>query len=202
MGLFENLTGKGKSFSDSLKYVDDFKIEEVQDAKGRTKKKAVYIGTWTEIREPGKKTIAKLITAAALAVLTFGLLIRILLLTHQGSGTLFVTIPLAVALLPAFYALMGAFSLPYRQKPMRRDQYMHGFVRMQRSAVGIIVFLVLALICSVIFRAIRSDWMFMREDWLFLFLCIDCILCNGCILWILGTIETAERMNKMNNNVE
>ena len=200
MGLFDNLTGKGKSFSDSLKYVDDFKTELVRDEKGKLRKKTTYIGVWTVLRESGKKTLLQLITAAILSGLCGIFLVWILLLTHASSGSLFVILPLAAALFPALYAIMGAFSLPYRQKPMRRDQYMHSFVRMQRSAVAILAFVAVGIVCSFGYRIVHSDWLFFAEDATFLGLAFSVIVyCVG-VLWLLGRIETAEYPNSACQN--
>ncbi len=197
MGLFDNLNGTGKGFqlSDSLKYVDDFKTELVEDENGKVRKKTTYIGTWTELREPGGKTLAKLIGSAVLAAAIGVLLMATLLLNHASSASLLVMLPLAAALFPSLYLLMGAASLPYRQKPMRRDQYMHGFVRMQRSSVAVIIFTVVATICSFVYRIFRSDWLFLTEDGTFLVQLAFVIVCSVGVLWMLGTIEVAEKPN-------
>lgn len=190
MAFFGNLFGSGKSFSDRMRYVDDFKIEEYQNARGKTRKRAVYIGPWTVLNETGGKTLAKLIGAAALAVFAAAAFVNVLLIPqHAASDSLFVMIPLYVALFPTLYLLMGAFSLPYRQKPMRRDQYMHGITRMQRSSVAILVFLAVGVIASFIYRFSMKYWLFRKEDIWFLVGCgVSALLLAG-LLWLLGNIE-------------
>ncbi len=195
MALFDNLFGKGKTFSDRMRYVEDFRIEESLDERGKMHRKAVYIGNWTVLRKTGSGALAKLIASAALAAAAAVLLVRTMLLTHASSGSLFVMIPLAAALFPALYLVMGAFSLPYRQKPMRRDRFMHGITRMQRSSVAVIALAAVSLIVSFIYRAVVGDWMFFKEDRLFIALCIGVGICCAGVLILLGSLETEERPN-------
>ena len=200
MAFFDNLFGKGKSFSDRTRYVEDFRIEEYQDAKGRQRRHAVYIGTWTELTEKGGKTLAVLIGAAVLAAAAVVLLLMALLTTHASSGSLLVMIPMYIALLPAFYLLMGAFSLPYRQKPMRRDQFMHGITRMQRSSVAILAFITVGIIASFVYRIAQHDWMFLKGDVRFLVCGFASALCCAGILFLLGMLDTVERPNEAFKN--
>ena len=196
MAFFGNLLGSGKLFSDRMRYVDDFKIEEYRDARGKTRRKAVYIGPWTVLNETGGRTLAKIIGAAALAAFAAAAFVNTLLIPqHASSGSLFVMIPLYAALFPTLYLVMGAFSLPYRQKPMRRDQYMHGITRMQRSSVAILVFLAVGVIASFIYRISVKDWLFRKEDIWFLVGCGASALLFAGLLWLLGSIEVHECAN-------
>ena len=196
MAFFDNLFGSGKTFSTRMRYVNDFKIEEYQDARGKTRTRAVYTGPWTVLEDTGGKTLAKLIGAAALAAAGTILLFVTLLSSHLMADKLLVMIPLYVALFPTFYLLMGAFSLPYRLKPMRRDQYMHGIMRMQRSSVAIIVFITVGVIASFIYRISTQEWWFQKKDILFLVGCVvSALLCAG-VLFLLGSLDTRERPNE------
>ena len=195
MAFFDNLFGKGKSFSDRMRYVNDFKTEEYRNARGKIRTRAIYIGPWTVLTEPGGKTLAKLIGAAVLAGAAAASLVYALLQMHAFSGNLLVMIPLCVALFPAFYLLMGAFSLPYRQNPMRRDQYMHGITRMQRSSVAVLAFAGVGSLASFILRMVRNDWLFLKGDIRFLVGCGVSVLCLAAILSLLGHIDVAERPN-------
>ena len=200
MAFFDNLFGKGKTFSDRTRYVNDFKIEEYQNARGKIRRKAIYIGQWTVLREKGGKTLAKLIGAAAFAVLAAAALFNAVLLTHMLSGNLFVMIPLYVALFPTLYLLMGAFSLPYRQKPMRRDQYMHGITRMQRSSVAIMVFIMIGVIAGFIVRIVQKDWLYLKQDTWFLVGCLAAVVFCAGVLFLLGRIDTRECPNETFQN--
>ena len=186
---------KRQGFSDSLRYVDDFVTELVEDDKGRTRKKTTYIGTWQVLREPGAKTLWMLIGAAAMSLASAGCVMTALLLPHAGAGDYPVMVPHLISLFPFLYQLMGAASLPYRQKPMRRDQYMHGFIRMQRSAVAILAMTAVGMLAAPVLRLIRSDWLFLKGDVFYFVLTAAALLFEGGVLWILGRIETAERPN-------
>ncbi|MBQ6036152.1 MAG: hypothetical protein IJL43_02465, partial [Lachnospiraceae bacterium] len=67
MALNDQKSGNRKGFFDTLRYVEDFKTEEVKDAKGRIRKVTTYIGTWNAFRETGNGTLLKLIGSALLA---------------------------------------------------------------------------------------------------------------------------------------
>jgi hypothetical protein len=108
-------------------------------------------------------------------------------------------VPLLIGLFPGMYLLMGALSLPFRGRPMRRDQYMHSFIRASRSAVAVIVCAAAGLIASIIYRAVNGDWSFFREDRLFIILClVSAALASG-VLSLLRTVEVAERPNETYN---
>ncbi len=195
MALNDQKSGNRKGFFDTLRYVEDFKTEEVKDAKGRIRKVTTYIGTWNAFRETGNGTLLKLIGSALLAAAAAVSAMLILLKPHGFGNELVVMIPFMVLLLPMLYLLMGAISLPYRRKPMRRDQYMHGMIRMQRSAVAVIAFAAVGVLSSLVFRIIRGDWLFLKEDKLFLLYAALIILCAAGILALLGSIELSELPN-------
>lgn len=200
MGWIDGFAGKGSKLIDRLKYTEDFRLKTETDEKGRTRKKAVYIGTWFVIRDYGTsdrlRMTGSLLAAVAVMVIQFSLMLQ----SHAGSGSLFVILPLAAALFPGLYLLMGASSLPYRGKPMRRDQYMHGIIRMSRSAVAVIAFNTVAAFATLVYRAVKGDWMFLGGDWTFLILFLaSTALCAG-IIWILRGIEITERPNSAFTN--
>lgn len=196
MGLFSDLTGigKGTTFSNRTRYVNDFKVVEEPDKKGRLRKKTVYIGIWTLPRDEkqGKRTCwACLVLTLAAAVLYF----RSLLLTHFGSSKFLVLLPLLLGLFPLLYLLMGAFELPYRGRPMRRDQYMHSFIRMSRSAVAVTAFDLTGLVALFVFRIIEEDWLFFPEDWSFLTMTLLAAVFAVLIVILLRRVDLAEREN-------
>lgn len=195
MGWIDKFTGKGSKLFDRLKYTEDFRLETETDDKGKTRKKAVYIGTWFVIRDYGTsdrlRMAGSLLAAAAVMIIQFSML----LVLHAGSGSLFVVLPLAAALFPGMYLLMGAASLPYRGKPMRRDQYFHSIIRMSRSAVAILAFNTVAALAALIYRMIKNDWLFLKGDWTFLILfVISAFLCAG-VIWVLRRIDITEKPN-------
>ena len=199
MGMFEKSTQGGlmKHFTDPGKYVKDFRIEEVKDKKGRILKKAVYTGSWTVFRDPGPSTLLKLCSSLLLCILLTGLYVWALLLTHLTSARLEVMIPLLLGLFPLLYMLMGALSLPFRGKPMRRDQYMHSFIRVSRSCTAISIFMLLGLIVTLILRAVWGNWTFFPEDQKFTIFCTLVPLLAGAVILLLRSIEITEKDNSI-----
>ena len=195
MGLFDSFLNGDKRLSDLNRYVGDFRIEEVRDSRGRIRKKAVYTGVWTVMRDTGPGTRARLWAALAMSALLAVTYARMLLLTHGSSAQLAVMIPLLAGLFPILYLLMGAVSLPFRGGPMRRDQYMHSFIRVSRSAAAVGALTLLAVIASLVIRALQKDGLFLREDRLFLVLCGIVIALAAGIVVRLRSIELTEKDN-------
>ena len=198
MGIFSDLSGIGKGgpVSRRARYAEDFTVVEVPDRKGRLRKKAVYIGTWTVIRDWNAAARRTLWGTAALTLLIVVLYVRALLLTHFASGKLLVMLPLLAGLFPLFYLCMGATALPYGGKPMRRDQYMHSFIRMSRSAVAVAAFAIAGLLAMLIYRIVLKDWLFLPEDRLFLAFYILAAAASVLIVFLLRRLDLAERENK------
>ena len=196
MGLFDGFAGSKKSFSDLKKYVDDFEVIEEKDAKGRTRQKARYIGPWTVLRNPSAGVFCRMWICVGLAALLVAAYFRMLLLTHLAGSQLLVLLPLVAGLFPAMYLIMGVFTLPLRGKPMRRDQYMHSFIRASRSSAAIAVFVLVGQIAALIFRATRGDWLYMAEDWTFT-ACGAVII--ACALGIIGTLHAIDLAEKPNS---
>ena len=199
MGLFDSLVGKGRGLSDLNRYVDDYKLVEEKDAKGRVRKKAVYVGTWTVLRQPAAARL-RLFLSLGLALALAAAYVRVLLLTHAASGSLPVMLPLLAGLFPLLYLLMGCLSLPFGLKPMRRDQYMHSFIRASRSAAAVGILALAGVIASIIYRAVHGDWMFLREDILFLTLCLLVAGLSGAVIGLLRGVDLAERENASYKN--
>ena len=192
------MSGQRKSkkgfFTDTLRYVDDFKTELVTE-NGRTRKKTTYIGVWEVLREPGRGTLIRIIGSAVLAAIAAAAGIGVLLVPHGAAGSYFVLVPHLGCLFPLLYLAMGAFSLPYRQKPMRRDQYMHGPVRMQRSSIAVLAFTIVGAAASGIVRWIAQDGLILTGDVLYYAGCLAIALACGGILLLIGGIDIAEYPN-------
>ena len=197
MGLFAQNTQGGlmRYFTDPGKYVKDFRIEETTDSKGRVRKNAVYIGPWTDLRDRETSAKPKLWITLILSVILATAYVRMLLLTHLMGSRLEVMIPLLLGLFPVLYLLMGALSLPFRGKPMRRDQYMHSFIRVSRSCAAIAVFCLLGLVITLILRAVWGDWSFFPEDWVFIACCAVLPLLCVAIIFLVRSINVTEKEN-------
>ncbi len=195
MGLFDNPLENGRSFSDLKKYINDFKIVEEKDAKGRLRKKAVYTGVWFVPAEKPEKTRWKLIGTVTMALLLMVAYVRMILLTHASSGQYPVMVPMLLGLFPGMYLMMGILSLPFRGNPMRRDQYMHSFIRASRSAVALGICDLVALIATMIYRAVKPDWIYFPEDWLYTSLAVAVPALAAGIIFLLRSIDLDEKPN-------
>lgn len=203
MGLFDSLVERGQHFSDLNRYVSDYRIVEEKDRKGRVRKKAVYVGAWISIRDfdAGKSRVLwGVLALSILNVLVYGYMA---LLTHASSGQFWVMLPILAGLFPCLYLMMGATSLPFRGKPMRRDQYMHSFIRVFRSAVAVAAFAAVGLLASLVDRAVRGDWLFLRSDWVFAVSAVACAVLSLLVILLLRTLdvrETAQESSGMKND--
>ena len=195
MGIFPTASDKGFGFTDRLKYVDDYRTEEVTDEKGRTRKKAVYIGPWIFIKGDKKVNRTKIIGTFALCVLACAGLILLQLPNYSGSGWLPVSIPKAVALFPMLYMMMGAFALPFKLDPMHRDRYYHSFIRISRSAVAVLAMTGVSFIAGFVFRIIESDWLFLKSEWLVIGAFAVEFALLAAILIILYSVDVEEKPN-------
>ncbi len=195
MGLFDSFAGKERSFSDLRKYVDDFEVTEEKDAKGRIRKTARYTGQWMALRDTSAIGLSRIWITAGLAALLLASYIRMMLLTHLAGGELLVMLPLLAGLFPALYLAMGTASLPFRGKLMRRDQDMHGVIRVFRSCAAISVFMLIGQLAALILRAVRGDWLYMREDWLFTGLGAFILITALGIIGLLRSVDVTERPN-------
>ncbi len=195
MGLFDSMLSKGRRFSDPGKYVDDFRIEEHTDEKGRIRREAVYTGLWTVLRDRGTAVRARLWISLAGAVLIAVLHVLMLLIPHGAAGDYLVMIPVLAALFPELHLQMGCLSLPFRGRPMRRDQYMHSFIRASRSAVAVGILMLSAAAASLIRRAVQADWLFFPGDRFFLSGCAAVTALCAAVLILLRGIDLTEREN-------
>ena len=195
MGLFDSPLGREKTFSDLKKYVNDFEVTEEKDAGGRLKKKVIYKGPLMVLRDPSPAVFARLWITLGLTLALAAAYVKMLLLTHLAGGQLLVMLPPLAGLFPLLYLLMGAAALPFRGKPMRRDQYMHSFIRVFRSAAAVAACSALGQAAAVIYRAVVSNWEYFPEDWLFTGLGLGVVIAAAGIIFLLRPVEVAEQEN-------
>lgn len=196
MGLFGSFSDTKSKFSDLRKYVDDYEIVEEQMPNGKLKKTVRYKGTWTILREVSSGTFFKLWLTVLMAFALIGVYVYTLTLTHTTSGLYTVMVPLMAGLFPCLYLAMGVLALPFRGKPMRRDQYMHSFIRISRSCTAILIIAFLAELITLIYRMIENDWLYLPADWRFTVSGIILIAAAVAIILILRSIEITERENR------
>lgn len=195
MGLLGNLMNGEKRISDSLNYINDYKTEIVEDEKGKTRKRLRYVGVWYYIDDEERPAKVKLILSAALCAAA-----AVCLALSLGGGCikrgwLLAAVPRLLALLPGLYLLMGAFTLPFRLKPMHRDKYMHSFVRILRSSAAMMIMQGVSLIAKLVYRIVLADWMFLGEDWIGLVSCVVMIACCLGALLLLKSVGIEEKPN-------
>ncbi|MBR5713685.1 MAG: hypothetical protein IKX58_02695 [Clostridia bacterium] len=196
MALFDNKSGSVFKFSDTLKYVDDYKIEEVENSKGRKRKVARYIGPWVVITTEKKAALTRMIIAAVLGVIAAVCHIWTLMMgSHFGSDNYLIMGPRVFALFPVFYLLMGIIDLPYRMKPMHRDREAHSFIRISRSGVAVMIMTGLSLITGLIYRFIESFMIFIGIDWMYIALSVITIVCLFVMLRLIYNIDREEKPN-------
>lgn len=196
MGLFGSFSDTKSKFSDLRKYVDDYEIVEEQMPNGKLKKTVRYKGTWTILREVSSGTFFKLWLTVLMAFALIGVYVYTLTLTHTTSGLYTVMVPLMAGLFPCLYLAMGVLALPFRGKPMRRDQYMHSFIRISRSCTAILIIAFLAELITLIYRMIENDWLYLPADWRFTVSGIILITAAVAIILILRSIEITEKENR------
>lgn len=196
MGLFGSSSGIKSKFSDLQKYVDDYEIVEEQKPNGKLKKTVRYKGTWTILREVSSRTFFKLWFTAAMAFVLISVYVLTLMLTHTTSGLYTVMVPMMAGMFPCLYLAMGVLALPFRGKPMRRDQYMHSFIRISRSCMAILVCVFLSELVTLIYRMIEKDWLYLPADWRFTVFNMILIAAAIAIILILRSIEITEKENR------
>lgn len=195
MSLFSNpLNGKRK-LDGMMKYADDYRTELCTDSKGRTRERVVYTGEWTVIRSDEKTAKRCILTGAACAFVSVFSLIAAQFQNHMSGRSFFVVLPLAAALFPALYLLMALFKLPYRLKPMKRDEYDHGFLRAFRSLTAMGILTAAAGIAGIIVRVVYKDWMFLKGDVVYMFCMIAGITFAVLSFILLRKPDTTEKPN-------
>ena len=195
MGLFGNLTGRGLSFSDSLKYVSDYKTETITDEKGREHKRARYVGPWYIVTTEPKPSRIRMIAALAAGVLAAALHVFITVHSHYGVDKYPVIIPSLFALFPLLYMLMGLCSLPFSLKPMHRDRNAHSFMRASKSSVAVMAMLGVSFIATFVYRIFEGDWWFRPEDWVYIGAVVIEMALLFAVIRLLYNVEREERPN-------
>ncbi|MBE5784791.1 MAG: hypothetical protein E7330_03240 [Clostridiales bacterium] len=156
------------------RYVDDYRAVSVMDARGKVRQKAIYIGEWVcplvgEAEYTAFLQRARLLTAAAVAGL-----IAALAVNHAAYETMYVAVPLVMALFPAAYLIMGACSLQKKAAPMEKLHFIKGLQRVRHSAMGVFVMSCIVLLGKLVFRLLTLFGVLTRcgfrwQDGVFLF---------------------------------
>lgn len=182
-----------KMLNDSMRFVDDYAVEKYTDEKGRTKEKVVYIGPLLPIRGEAASVHRRAIIAAVISVLQAAALCYCEFLSHTSAWWIPVAIPLAAALFPELYLVMGLFSLPYRCMELKRDSYTRGIIRVFKSAAGAGILTAVSYIADWAYRFINSDFLFLKGDIKYSVCCLFVIGSLIAVILLLRGIEVDER---------
>ena len=143
------------------------------------------------VREDKSRLRIKLPAVAALAVLAVLTVLSAVFTRHVGG--LIAELPLIISLFPCLYLIMGIFLLPYSGKPMKRDAYMHGMIRVFRSCGALTVLMAIILVFEIIRRIAQQDTLFLRDDVLFLIRVAGAVILPVLIIVILRSVEIDEK---------
>ena len=191
MSLFGNF-GDFYKKKDHIKYADDYADDLYEDENGKTRRRVTYIGPYIPIRNEVRSLRMIIAGILVLTVLTIAAVVSAMLINHTSAWWFFTSVPMTGAAFPCLYLVMGTLHLPYSGKPIQRDAYMHGIVRMFRSCGAIIVLTAITLLSEFVFRIIKKDWMFLSGDKLFLALLAGIILACLGIIFLLRMIDADE----------
>ena len=177
------------------KYVSDYVLEDTDEA-GRTRQRVRYAGAWYCVDNPPERARGTFFAALALGLGAAGAVIATLMIAHSSTRSAWAGIPQAAMVFPVLTLLLGLARLPYTLTPMERKQYFESIIRVDRSALGLLVLSVAAMAGEIVFRARGGEITEPRGDTLFLGLLIGTALACGVILLLLSQIKIRERPNE------
>ena len=190
MSFFGN-SGEFYKKKDHIQYLDDYEIRYVTDEKGREKKTVVYTGPLIPVTEEKNKLRIKLLSVSVIAVCTVLTVLSAVFTRHVGG--MIAELPLIISLFPCLYLTMGVFLLPFSGKPMKRDAYMHGMIRVFRSCGALAVLMGVVLVSEIIRRIAQQDTLFLRGDIMFIVRIIGALILCVAIILILRSVEIDEK---------
>ena len=103
----------------SRKYLDDYRVEQVTDTKGRVRSEAVYVGGDYYLLPQVIKGDRRLIFC--LSVLIWPALIGAMVPITRAAGIMYVMLPFIFSMFPMFFVTGAAFSLLREEEVMRRE---------------------------------------------------------------------------------
>ncbi|MCR5279788.1 MAG: hypothetical protein K6E19_10160 [Lachnospiraceae bacterium] len=201
MSLFGNF-GELYKKKDHVKFIDNYEVELEEDEKGKYHKKVKYTGPYIPVRTELKSLRPRLIAVALMAFCVVTFLVIATFMKHASVNFVLSELFLAISLFPGLYLIMGLMHLPYSGKPMQRDGYMHGMIRVLNSSGAILVFMGLELVSELLYRLRYADWMFFSEDILFLVIVILAGGISAGIMVIIRSIEVDELELNQYNEVQ
>ena len=155
---------------------------ELNDA-GQEVKVPRYIGKYYHMNLDEEDILRLRQKCVILSVLAAGMAIGALFLRHGAMASPLAVFPLAFAMFPLFYALIGSFHLPREKKGLRSDEVEYGVDRIRHSAPGITVLGIIGSLLTMIYHLfLNRSGSFELADVAFLLLYLSVTGC-GALLW-------------------
>lgn len=173
--------------------VCDYNTELYRDEKGMLREKAVYIGPMIPFIGDAKTVRRKLFFVMAISVVLVAVVLYAALCEHTTAWWGLTSIAMAVALFPCFALITGIVNLPFSAEPMKRDRYQHSIIRTIKSTAILLAFLLVEVIGETIYRFTHDDWMFLRDDIVFLAVIFAAIALSIGNILVLRSIDVDER---------
>lgn len=179
------------------RYLKDYElVVELNDA-GQEVKVPRYIGKYYHMNLDEEDILRLRQKCVILSVLAAGMAIGALFLRHGAMASPLAVFPLAFAMFPLFYALIGSFHLPREKKGLRSDEVEYGVDRIRHSAPGITVLGIIGSLLTMIYHLfLNRSGSFELADVAFLLLYLSVTGC-GALLWqTIRTVHLEERAQK------
>lgn len=177
------------------RYLNDYEVIPYVGANGKSKQKLRYVGSWYCISDDAT-TDKKILQLHILSYIVATAVLLALLLNHSAYLTMYVSVPAVIALFPIAYLLMGSFRLPWKARPLRRDERDKSLNRMWRSAVGILILFGIVTVGYVVFWFVAGE-RFVWQDTAFL-LCSAVVLLGSFRIYRVGkSVEVAVHPNDL-----
>ena len=178
------------------KYVDDYVLVTETDDAGRTRQRVRYAGAWYCVDNPPERARGIFFAVLALGLGAAGAVIATLMIAHSSSSSAWAGIPQAAMVVPVLTLLLGLARLPYTLPPMERKRYFESIIRVDRSALGLLILSGLTAAGEIVYRGRGGEITQPGGDGVFLGLLIGTAVACGIILLLLSRIEIRERPNE------
>jgi heme exporter protein D len=155
------------------KFIDDYEVVVQENAKGREKRVAVYVGDYYEINlDETEFTVFRHNSLLFIALIVIGQ-IAAGFVGNLGMYTFFVSLPYVFTFLPLYFLVDGILRLPKEKRQFRRDEAELIFKRMKTAGRFLLPLIGITIIGEVVFMIWLTSGIIWQE---FLFLGIEIVL--------------------------
>ena len=148
----------------SRKYTKDYKVEYVENSKGKLRAVATYCGEYykfdsndIELKKNKKKFIL-------FSVVTFVTLMSSLCFNSLAAHTIYVSLPHVICLFPMSFQLISAYNLCVLKTPYTREQNDKTVNRQKGSSLIMMIFTTIAFSMQIVNWLINSSSMILPND--------------------------------------